>query len=366
MTRWLARNGSLLLLYGCLGGLIALLHERTSGFARPQALLGLISLGLLASLLTADGRRRRAARARFAESALLAQMGEPDLSVPLRLRGALLISAVALLLVAAARPKGETAVTTLQGEGYDLLICVDVSNSMAARDMGGLARLDLAKQLLAAFIEEESGNRIGLVGFAGSAHVMCPFTLDTGTLVAFLDDLDYGSVAKQGTAIGTALRVAIERFDPDEPGGKAILLLSDGEDLGSDPLGAAKQARELGIAVHTIGLGTERGDIVPLRFDMWGDIQPKMYQGKEVVSRLDEATLKSVADLTGGRYFRAETAGRLTEVLATLATLETRSTGSRRMELREDIFAWYLTPALLLLALEPLVRLRARRRREVT
>lgn len=363
MKLWWRQNRLVLGLYGLLAVLIVVLRERTSGFANPPALAGLLAVGVLAGLLAADSRRRRAARARFAESALLAQMGEPDLAVPLRLRGALVISAVVLLLLAAARPKGGTAVTTVQGEGYDLFLALDVSNSMRTLDMDGLSRLDVAKQLLAKFAESQGGNRLGLVGFAGSAHVLCPYTLDMNTLAAFIDDLDYGSVAKQGTAIGAALRTALARFDLEQPGGKAILLLSDGEDQGSDPLGAAQAAREAGVVVHTVGLGSARGDVVPMGVDFWGNAYHKTFRGQEVVSKLDEATLRKIAQTTGGRYFRADSPQRLEAILAAVATLPTRATGARRLELREDIFAWYLWPALLLLAVEPLVQLRPRRAR---
>jgi Ca-activated chloride channel family protein len=361
MMRLLRRYQQTLWLVPLLGLLAVVLQRRTTAFARPEALAGLIMVSALVVLLWYDARWRETARRRFAAVALLQRMGEPPLAPVLLARGLMVTAALVLLVLAAARPKGGLSETTLTSRGIDLCLCLDVSNSMRARDMGGVARLDVAKQFLRSFIERNPGHRIALVAFAGSAHVMCPFTLDSATLETFLDDLDPGSVAEQGTAVGAALRVATERFDPASEGGRAMLLVTDGEDQGSEPLGAAKEAKRRGIVVHTIGLGSSGGSTIPMGTDFWGNPLTKRFQGTDVITHLDEQTLRQIAEATGGRYFYADSQRRLEDVRDALANLDTKLVASQHVETREEEFTWYLLPALLLLAAEPLLRLRRRR-----
>lgn len=344
-----------------IGAVAAALIWRTSAFGVPGALVAVLAVNGVVLLLWLEARRREADRQRLAPAPLLGAMGEPSLRPPLVVRGLALTVAVGLLLLAMARPKGGMGEQVLSGEGVDVFLCLDVSNSMRVRDMAGVSRLDAAKQLLRRFVERSAGDRVGLVGFAGSAHVLCPLTLDHGTLLTFLDDLDYGSVAQQGTAIGDALRTATERFDPEEPGGKVVILLTDGEDHQSDPRGAAAVARDAGVMVYAIGLGTDTGDVIPMGSDPWGNPVYKRYQGAEVTSRLDEGLLRHVAETTGGLYFRADSPSRLYDVLTAIAGMDRKVLTGRKIELREDVYVWYLLPALLLLAWEPLVALRRRR-----
>jgi Ca-activated chloride channel family protein len=233
---------------------------------------------------------------------------------------------------------------------------------MRVVDMGGQSRLEAAKSVLQQFVEVGGQNRLALIGFAGSAHVFCPFTLDHTTLLSFLDNLDPDSVEEQGTMLGVALSKALERFEPDSKVGKAVLLLTDGEDQGSNPLEAARAARERGIVVYAIGLGSDAGGPVPVGVGPLGDPIYKRFHGTDVVSRLDETALREMARTTGGIYFRAETPERLGEVLQAISQMDNRAVVRQQIELRDDIFAWYLAPALCLLALEPVVRLRRRRR----
>ncbi|MBI2302757.1 MAG: VWA domain-containing protein [Armatimonadetes bacterium] len=363
MKSFLCSHRGWLSLLPLLIAVAVVLHHRTTAFARPMGLLGLLLMSPVVVLLALDARRRLEERHRFADPALLARMGEPRLQDVMAQRALLAACGLVLLLFAAARPKGGLAASAVAGTGSDVMLCLDVSNSMRVADMSGVSRLDAAKQLLRRFVAADPGDRIGVVAFAGVAHVMCPFTLDRGTLGTFLDDLDPGSVAKQGTRIGGALRAAVGRFDPHSVAGRAVLLLTDGEDHGSDPLGAAREARERGVVVHTIGLGTEHGGQVVMGTSLLDQPIVKRFHGTEVVSRLDEPTLQEVARLTGGQYYRAGSANRLEAILAEIARLNKTSVRGRKMEVREELFGWYLWPALLLLLWEPLVRLRRGGRR---
>lgn len=358
MRAFLRAHRGWLLLTPLLLAVAAVLYRQTTAFARPMGLLGLLLISPVIVLLALDARRRLEERHRFADPLLLARMGEPGLQGAMVQRALLAAAGLVLLLFAAARPKGGLAASAIAGTGSDVMICLDVSNSMRVVDMSGVSRLDGAKQILRRFVAADPADRIGVVAFAGVAHVMCPFTLDRGTLGTFLDDLDPGSVARQGTRIGDAIRVAVKRFDPHSTAGRAILLLTDGEDHGSDPLGAAREARERGVVIHTIGLGTERGAPVVMGNSLLDQPIVKRFHGNEVVSRLDEPTLQEVARLTGGQYYRAASANRLETVLAEIARLNKTSVRGRKMEVREELLIWYLLPAFLFLLGEPLVRLR--------
>lgn len=351
-----------LLLLGAFLGVVAVqLVRRTTGFARPDALVALLCVAMLVLLLGQDAAWRHGARLRFATRAMLTRMGEPSLYPPLWLRGAMVTAALVLIALAVARPKGSATEQTLASQGIDLMVALDVSNSMRVRDMGLRSRLEVAKELLAEFIDRSEGDRIGLVAFAGSAHVMCPFTLDHDTLNVFLGDLEYGSVARQGTSLAFAIQVAAERFEPEAEGGKVILILTDGEDQGSDAVEAAQAAAAAGIVIHTIGIGTPSGGVIPMGTDLWGNEVTKRYDGGVVTSRLDQATLQVISQATGGLSFLADSPARLDQILQQIAGMETRVMHTSKLEHRQEIFPFYLLPALLLLGVEPFVLLRRRR-----
>ncbi len=361
--RWLRAWRGALAVAVLLAAAAVLLARQTTAFGRPEALVGLVTVSMLLLLLGYDGWWRESARRRFAEVALLKLMGEPSLAPALGTRALLLTGALTLMMLAAARPKGGLDEALLTGEGIDLVLCLDVSNSMRAQDMGGRPRLAVAKELLTTTLDRRAGDRFALIGFAGSAHTMCPFTIDTDTLGVFLEDLDYGSVAEQGTAIGAALREALSRFDPKAEAGQAILLLTDGEDQGTEPLAAAEACRERGVVVYCVGLGSPDGSRIPMGLDFWGNPIVKRYQGAEVTTRLDETTLRSIVTATGGAYLRADSPRRIEEVLAEIDKMDQRVVRAGKVELRQDVFWWYLIAAVVLLALEPLLLVRSRRAR---
>lgn len=335
----------------------AALWWRTTAFGAPLPGVALLQTGLLTVLLGYEWHQRRAGRARWAADDLLARMGEPRLGAAALLRAVYLGAALILLLGALARPKGGLGQTLVTSTGVDLVVCLDVSNSMRCADMNGQPRLEAAKRLLSSFIESSPNDRIGLVAFAGTAHTVCPLTLDQECLLSILDDLDYHTPAKQGTMLGEAVNAALGAFGPPGKAGQVIVLVTDGEDQGSDCESAASAAAQRSVILHTIGLGSEAGANIPLPGG------PKEYDGKPVVSRLDERRLRLMSSTTGGRYFRADSPARLAEVLGAIHALTGQATASRQVENQLDVFTWYLLPAFALLLLEPLLALRGRRRR---
>jgi Ca-activated chloride channel family protein len=312
----------------------------TSAFGRPAALVGLMLVLALWLLLVFEAQHRAAARERLITADLLARAGEPSPRAAWGLRAAMLTVALVLLVLAAARPKGGPGPADDTERGADLMLALDVSNSMRTVDMGGESRLDSAKRVLKEFIGRDEGDRLGLLAFAGSADVKCPFTTDHDAVATLLDDVDYYSVTRQGTQIGLAIQACLPCF-VEQPGvGRAIVLLSDGEDLGSDPLAAARAAREHGVVIDTIGLGTPEGGTIPMPVDDFHNTAPKRYDNKVVISRLDESTLQAIAETTGGRYLRADSPARLHQIMQAVAGLGRQAVSHQEVDQRTDLFAW--------------------------
>jgi Ca-activated chloride channel family protein len=254
--------------------------------------------------------------------------------------------------LALTRPQWGLLEQTIQQEGLDIVIAIDLSSSMRANDLRP-SRIENARRELAFLVEELSGNRIGLVGFAGSAFLFCPLTLDTDAVEMFLGEMTIEAVPVPGTSLGEAVRVAMETFklsEDDKGGSKVILLLTDGEDHESRPVELAKQAKEAGIVIDTIGIGTPEGAIVP---DAYGGVV-KDDTGQPVESKLDGATLKEMAEITGGMFLRIDSdSDGLNSYLSRLRKRQKRSFGSKTEVLRQERFPLFLGLAtfLFLLAL---------------
>jgi Ca-activated chloride channel family protein len=249
-------------------------------------------------------------------------------------------------------------------EGVDIVVALDVSDSMLVEDAesgGSLPRLERAKREIADLLQLMEGDRIGLVAFAGAAFVECPLTLDYGAAAIFLDAIDTELIPVKGTAIGDAIRASVQAFEGSSHKSKAIILITDGEDHTGAALRAAEEAKIAGIRVFTIGIGRDEGSPIPapgggFRRDRRGEI---------ILSRLDETTLQKIALSTGGRYVRSVTGDvDLDQIYSQgiKATLEDEELGSKRRQRWEERYQWILAVALAALMAEPLISERFRRR----
>ncbi|MDA1242417.1 MAG: VWA domain-containing protein [Bacteroidetes bacterium] len=202
-------------------------------------------------------------------------------------------------------PKMGSRLQDVESEGVDVMVALDVSNSMLAEDVG-MPRLDLAKRGIERLISASTGDRIGLVVFAGSAYVQCPLTTDVEALKLFLGTVNTNMVPTQGTAVGTAIDLCLASFDELSEASKMIVVLTDGENHEDDVVAAATSAHELGASVHFWGIGSPDGAPIPT-LDRRG--KPSGFRndsdGNPVVSRLDEATLLQATQAGGGTYVRA-------------------------------------------------------------
>jgi Ca-activated chloride channel family protein len=306
------------------------------GFAAPWALLGLLAVPLTLALLLLAGRRRRRADAAF---------GGPDhlrrdrSAATGRLGAGLLLGAIALAAVAAARPTfGEEQVPVVR-RGVDVAIALDVSRSMSAGDLEP-SRAEVAATGLGRLLDALPGDRVGLVTFAGTAFSRSPLTLDTGAVSQLVRQAQgEGLLVDPGTDLALALEAAIALLDvPDPATTQVIVVVSDGEHVGRDLEPAIRHARDAGIRVYTVAAGTDAGAALPSEPGISRDEEP---------TRVDRDTLRSIAEATGGSLRDVETVAGLAVELARLR----RST----LEDAEDTapverFQWFVGGALALLA----------------
>lgn len=256
----------------------------------------------------------------------------------------------------------------VQRRGVDIVVALDVSDSMLVEDAesgGRLSRLERAKREITDLLRLMEGDRIGLVAFAGTAFVECPLTLDYGAAEIFLDTIDTDLIPVKGTSLGDAIRTSLAAFEGGSHPSRAVILITDGEDHTGDALRAAAEAKLADVRIFTIGIGRDEGAPIPalgggFRRDRSGEI---------ILSRLDEPTLQKIALDTGGKYVRSVTGDVDLEQIYSQgikATLEDQELGSKRRQRWEERFQWLLAVALVALMLETLISDRVRRRRRAT
>lgn len=255
-------------------------------------------------------------------------------------------AAFALAVVALARPQGVEEQSRTDAEGIDIMMAVDVSGSMLARDFKP-DRITAAKEVAGSFIADRFGDRIGLVAFAGEAFTQSPLTTDQGTLQTMLGRIRSG-VIEDGTAIGNGLATAINRLRESDAKSKVIILLTDGVNNRGEmaPLMAADIAADMGIKVYTIGVGTRGKAPYPV-VDMFGNMS---FQPMDV--EIDETTLESIAERTGGKYFRATDKEKLQAIYDEINTLEKSKVEITDFTVYHEEFLPWLLAAMALLLLE--------------
>lgn len=314
------------------------------GFQHPWVLL--LLLGLPAFRVWA-GRRRPPALtwSRAGTLAPLAGRGSRWLGA---LPGWLRALAAAALIVAMAGPRTGTSAMDVQAEGIAIVLTVDVSSSMLAEDFAPDNRLEVARRKVADFVRGRSYDRIGMVAFAGEALTQVPITIDYGVLFRALEELEVGML-EDGTAIGTALATAANRLRRVPGESKVVILMTDGENNRGeiDPLTAAQAADAYGIKVYTIGVGSEGVAPMPIGRTVFGQ-----YQYANVEVHIDEALLRQIADITGGRYFRATNAEALDSIYHQIDRLERTEVEVRRWVDYTPRYLPFLLLGIMLLAAE--------------
>ena len=293
-------------------------------FAQPQFLLfGLILIPAAALFLLWTKRQQKKALNRLGDQTLIQRLSANINWSGRRWQTLLQLSALAFLMIALARPQWGSEVREIEQEGLQVIIALDISQSMLAEDVQP-TRLDRAKLEIRDLTERLDGDEIGLVLFSGASFVQVPLTSDYLTALNYLDSAKPGIISRPGTVIGEAIRTAMTGFDDELNNQKVLIVMTDGEDRETDPLTIAQEAADANILIYTIGFGTPEGQPVP-ETNQYGEVTGyKIDQNGEVVlSRLDETTLQSIAKTGNGKYYRATADGHeLDSLLAEIDDLQ--------------------------------------------
>jgi Ca-activated chloride channel family protein len=256
------------------------------------------------------------------------------------------------LILGIANPQIGSKLYESKREGIDLILAVDVSNSMLAEDIRP-NRLERTRMGVEKLIDNLQGDRLGIVIFAGRAYVQLPLTTDYAAAKLFTNSLSTNSVNNQGTSIGAALEMSLESFDFSTKTSKAIIIVTDGEDHEEDAIKLAKEARDKGVTIYTIGMGSVQGAPIPVYRNGVQLGFKKDKDGNTIITKLNEAMLMDIADIGGGKFFRANNGNiGLRTILDEINKLETTEMESKIFSDYEDRFQYFLLAALLLLILE--------------
>jgi Ca-activated chloride channel family protein len=322
-------------------------------FARSEYLNLLWGLPALCLFFFWSFRNRRRKLEKVVGTALAPRLAGEFSRGKAVLKAMLLMGFFAFGILAAARPQWGTRLQMIRRHGVDIVAALDISYSMNTEDIAP-NRLEKAKGEIRRLIQKAEDDRIGLVTFAGTALVQCPLTLDHGAMRLFLDAVDTGMIPDPGTSLASAIETATSAFIEKERKYKVLVLFTDGEDLEGEVNRAADKAKETGVIIYTVGIGTSRGMPIPIR-DSKGDVVEyrKDPDGKVVISSLDERALAEIADRTGGRYFRATTSENEMDALyRDISGLEKKELESRLFQNLEDQFQYPLALAVICLAAE--------------
>lgn len=266
------------------------------------------------------------------------------------------ILAIICLIFALARPQVPFSEKEIDTQGIDLILAIDVSGSMAAEDFKP-TRLDVAKKTLQDFIQKRQTDRIGLVIFGGEAFTQSPLTLDYQVLQKSIQEIKL-NMAGDGTAIGTAIATALNRFKYSKTNSKVLILATDGENNRGevDPKTGAKLAKEMGVKIYTIGIGKEGGAPIPVLDPEKGKFYPRNPDGSYVLTKLDEPLLKEISALTQGQYFRATDSEALKNIFKQINSLEKSNIKTYLYQDYKEYFMLFLWIALVLLLGEWVLR----------
>lgn len=321
-------------------------------FANTYLLWALLLVPLLLIIFIIVRRWKKKALAAFGDKKVISRI-MPDVSFSRpTFKFIFFLVAYTLLIIGLAGPQVGTHIDEVKKKGSDLMILLDVSNSMLAQDFAP-NRLENAKAALAQLINNLHDDRIGIIVFAGQAYVQMPVTTDYSAAKLFLNTINTNIVPVQGTAIGAAIEMGMKSFDFKDGTSKAMILMTDGENHEDDAVAAAKSARGKGVAIHVIGFGSPQGAPIPIYENGKQAGFHTDSAGKTVISKLNEEMCKELAVAGTGVYIRATSANSgLGIVMDQVHKMQQKTYDSKSFKGYEDRFQFFLVIALLLLVIE--------------
>lgn len=309
-------------------------------FANPQILYFLIGLPFI-FFLWRRSRKKSDGSLIYSDTRMLRRIGRSPFNFFWAVHFITLL-ALGLMIISLARPQAVKTRIETTSEGIDILLAVDISTSMSAEDFKPLNRLHVAKSVVADFIRGRSSDRIGLILFSAHSFIKCPLTLDYNVLLTLLQDVDLTDPEDDGTAIGTAIVSALNRLRTSSAKSKVIILLTDGvNNRGSiSPLDAARISRRMNVRIYTIGVGSN----APARYLVQEPEGTKRYVTALV--KIDEESLKAIAAITGGQYFKATNSASLSEIYKQIGKMEKTKVTEKRYVQYRDLYAYFLLVSL--------------------
>lgn len=319
-------------------------------FANPAYLylLLLLPVLLVGYALMLHFRRKRILR--FADSEQAAALMPSVSRSKGWVRMILFTLAFGCFIIGIARPQIGAKLSEHKAKGVEVMICLDVSNSMLAQDYSP-CRLDRAKLAISRFVDKLQEDRIGLIVFAGQSFVQLPITTDYVSAKMFLGSVNTESVPVQGTAIGDAIRTALRSFSAQSSKSRVIIIITDGENHEDDAVAMAAQAAESGVRVFTLGVGSPEGKPIPMGGELLKD-----KDGNIVVTKLDEKTLQEIADAGNGAYVRAGNSEfGLNPIIDSIRKMDAEEFSSVVFEEFDEQYMYFFAAALILLVIEMLI-----------
>ena len=313
-------------------------------------LLALIPILVVLFLFNLVWKRKK--QAQFSDLELFKKLSPEKSTFKPVLKIVVLSLAFACLVIALVNPKMGTKMETVKRQGIDIVFAVDISKSMLAEDIAP-NRLEKTKQLVSQIINELGNDRVGIVGYAGSAYPVLPMTTDYGIAKMYLQSMNTDMVSSQGTAINDALKLSVDYFDIKETS-KLIILVSDGEDHGDGADEAIAMAKDKGVRIFSIGMGTEKGAMIPIKDNRGNIISYKKDQnGDNVITKMYPETLKSISDKTKAKYINGSNTKEVVEaVKSQLDKIEKTEFESQQIADFESQYQWFLGLGFLLLLVD--------------
>ena len=324
-------------------------------FEHIEFLYLLLGIPVFAVLFIVGRRLRKASLKRLGDLGTLGRLIPDASGQKLVLKLVILSLAYAMLVIAVANPQTGSKLEKVQRKGIDIVVALDISNSMLAQDIKP-DRLSRAKQALFKLIDKLQGDRIGIVIFAGRAYTQLPITTDYAAAKMFVSTISPKDIPSQGTVIGEAIELGVSSFDDNEQS-KAIIIITDGEDHDSNAIEAATAASGMGIRVYTIGMGLPDGSPIPI-INSYGQETgfKKDRDGNTVITKLNEVMLQQIAAAGNGDYVRANnTQAGLSKIFEKIDALEKSEIETRMFTDYEDQFQYFLGIGLLLIFIEFLI-----------
>lgn len=321
-------------------------------FANPEYLYGLALIPVFIILYILSRRARRKAIIKFGSPELMADL-MPNVSTALpRFKFSILMVVMALLIVAVARPQFGSKLQTDKRKGVEIMIALDVSNSMMAEDIQP-NRLERAKRAIVRLTERLNNDKIGLIVFAGDAYTQIPITQDYSSAKLFLNSINTSIVPRQGTAIGSAIDLGMKSFTPESEISKAMIIITDGENHEDNATEMATLAAESGIVVHTIGMGLPKGSPIPIQTRNGQPDFQRDNDGNIVVTKLNETMLQEISAAGEGIYVRANNAEvGLNRIFDEINAMDKQELETRVYSDYNDQFHYFVLIAFILLFIE--------------